>query len=158
MTAISLDPSEVAWTTLANFYQREGRIPETIHAWQQAGKLSSRPDLVQIKLAHFYLHIQQPKLTLQALDQAVRSAPADAVAATGEGCLRFNVAQGRAAAWTVLGDLKQATSFQEEAVQLAPESADAWSHLAKLYQRQGQFENEYRAEERAAKLAKPPGQ
>ncbi len=158
LATISLDPSEVAWTTLANFYQREGRIPETIHAWRQAGKLSSRPDLVQINLARFYLHIQQPKLTLQALDKALRSAPADAVAATGEGCLRFNVAQGRAAAWTVLGDLKQATSFQEEAVQLAPESADAWSHLAKLYQRQGQFENQYRAEERAAKLAKPPGQ
>ena len=158
LATISLDPSEVAWTTLANFYQREGRIPETIHAWQQAGKLSARPDLVQINLAHFYLHIQQPKLTLQALDEAVRSAPADAIAATGEGCLRFNVAQGRAAAWGALGDLKQATSFQEEAVQLAPESADAWSHLAKLYQRQGQFENQYRAEERAAKLAKPSGQ
>jgi tetratricopeptide (TPR) repeat protein len=158
LAAISLEPSEVTWTALANLYQREGRIPETIHAWQQAGKLSSRPDLAQIKLAQFYLHIQQPKLTLQALDKAVHSAPADAVAATGEGCLRFNVAQGRAAAWTVLGDLKQATSFQEEAVQLAPESADAWSHLAKLYQRQGQFESQYRAEERAAKLAKPPAQ
>ncbi|MFI5115332.1 MAG: hypothetical protein ACHP8B_01400 [Terriglobales bacterium] len=158
VTAISLEPSEVAWTTLANSYQREGRIPETIHAWQQAGRMSSRPDLVQISLARFYLHIQQPKLTLQALDKAVRSAPADALAATGEGCLRFNVAQGRAAAWTVLGDLKQATSFQEEAVRLAPESADAWSHLAKLYQRQGQFDNQYRAEERAAKLAEHPAQ
>jgi tetratricopeptide (TPR) repeat protein len=158
LATISLDPNEVAWTTLANFYQREGRIPETIHAWQQASRMSSRPDLVQINLARFYLHIQQPKLTLQALDKAVRSAPADALAATGEGCLRFNVAQGRAAAWTVLGDLKQATSFQEEAVRLAPDAADAWSHLAKLYQRQGQFENQYRAEERAAKLAKPPAQ
>ncbi|HEY9140798.1 MAG TPA: hypothetical protein VIN93_07890 [Bryobacteraceae bacterium] len=158
VTAISLEPSEVTWSSLAYLYQREGKIPETVHALQQASRMSSRPDLVQIKLAQFYLHIQQPKLTLQALDKALRSAPADAVAATGEGCLRFNVAQGRAAAWTVLGDLKQATSFQEEAVQLAPESADAWSHLAKLYQRQGQFENEYRAEERAAKLAEHPGQ
>ena len=120
--------------------------------------MSARPDQVKIKLAQFYLHIQQPKLTLQTLDEALRSAPADAVAATGEGCLRFNVAQGRAAAWTALGDLKQATSFQEEAVRLGPESADAWSHLAKLYQRQGQFENEYRAQERAAKLAEHPAQ
>ena len=89
--------------------------------------MSSRPDLVQLKLAQFYLHIQQPKLTLQALDEAVRSAPADALAATGAGSLRFNVAQGRAAAWRALGDLKQATAFQEEAVKLAPDSADAWS-------------------------------
>jgi Tfp pilus assembly protein PilF len=158
VTAVSLEPSEVAWTALANFYQREGRIPETIHAWQQAGKLSSRPDLVQLKLAQFYLHIQQPQLTLQALDKAVRSAPADALATTEGRSLRFDVAQGRAAAWGSLGDLKQATSFQEEAVRLAPDAADAWSHLAKLYQRQGQFENQYRAEERAAKLAGNPGQ
>jgi tetratricopeptide (TPR) repeat protein len=157
LEAISLEPSEVAWSALANLYQREGRIPQTIHAWQQASRLSSRPDLAQLKLAQFYLHIQQPKLTLQALDQALRSAPADALAATGESALRFNVAQGRAAAWKALGDLQQATSFQEEAVQLAPDSADAWSHLAKLYQGQGRFEDEYRAEERAAKLGGTPG-
>ena len=157
LTAISLEPSEVAWTALANLYQREGRIPQTIHAWQQASRLSSRPDLVQIKLAQFYLHIQQPNLTLQALDKAVRSAPADALAVTGGRSLRFDVAQGRAAAWGALGDLKQATSFQEQAVQLAPDAADAWAHLAKLYQRQGRFEDQYRAEERAAKLGENSG-
>ena len=112
---------------------------------------------MQLKLAQFYLHIQQPKLTLQALDEAVRSAPADALAATGAGSLRFNVAQGRAAAWGALGDLSQATSFQEEAVKLAPDAADAWASLAKLYQRQGRFEDEYRAEERARNLAENPG-
>ncbi len=158
VTAISLEPSEVAWNSLGYLYQREGKIPETVHALDQAGKMSARPDQVKIKLAQYYLHIQQPKLTLQTLDEALRSAPADAVAATGDGCLRFNIAQGRAAAWAALGDLKQATAFQEEAVRLGPESADAWSHLAKLYQRQGQFENEYRAQERAAKLAEHPGQ
>ena len=157
LTAISLEPSEVVWTALANLYQREGRIPETIHAWQQASKLSSRPDVALIRLAQFYLRIQQPKLTLQTLDDALRSASADAVAATGDGCVRFNVAEGRAAAWRTLGDLKQATSFQEQAVQLAPESADAWSTLAKLYERQGRFDDEYRAEARAAKLGEHPG-
>jgi tetratricopeptide (TPR) repeat protein len=158
VTAISLEPSEVAWSSLAYLYLREGKIPETVYALRQASRMSSRPDLVQIKLAQFYLHIQQPKLTLQVLDEAVRSAPAYAVAATGEGSLSFKVAQGRAAAWRGLGDLKQATSFQEEAVRLAPEFTDAWSHLAKLYQQQGRFEDEYRAEERAAKLTEHPGQ
>jgi tetratricopeptide (TPR) repeat protein len=151
--AISLEPSDVAWNSLAFLYQRQGRIPETVHALQQASRMSSRPDQVQIKLAQFYLFTQQPKLTLQALDQAVRSAPRDALSATGAGSLPFNVAQGRSAAWKALGDLKQATSYQEEAVKLAPDSADAWTHLAKLYQRQGQFENQYRAEEQATKLA-----
>jgi tetratricopeptide (TPR) repeat protein len=158
IATLSLEPSEIAWTALANLYQREGRVPEAIHAWQQASRLSSRPDLAQLRLAQFYLHIQQPKLTLQTLDEAVRSAPSDAFATTGASSLRFNVAQGRAAAWKALGDLKQATSFQEEAVQLAPDAADAWSSLAKLYQGQGRFEDEYRAEERAAKLTGTPSQ
>jgi tetratricopeptide (TPR) repeat protein len=146
----------VVWSSLASLYQQEGKIPETVHALQQAGRMSSRPDLAQIKLAQFYLHIQQPRMTLQVLDEAVRSAPAYAITATGEGSLRFNVAQGRAAAWWALGDLKQATAFQEEAVQLAPQFADAWSRLAKLYQQQGRFVDEYRAEQQAAKLAGNP--
>jgi tetratricopeptide (TPR) repeat protein len=157
LAAIALAPSEVAWTSLAYSYQRQGRIPEAVNALQQGSRISSRPDLVRIKLAQFYLSIQQPKLTLQELDEAVRSAPAAALAATGANSLRFNVAQGRAAAWRSLDDLKRAVSYQEEAVQIAPDAADAWSHLAKLYQRQGRFEDEYRAQERAAQLAKNPG-
>jgi tetratricopeptide (TPR) repeat protein len=157
LATISLEPSEVAWTALANLYQREGRIPETIHAWQEASKLSPRPDLVQLKLAQFYLHIREPKLTLQALDDVVHSAPPDALAAGGRS-LRFDVAQGRAAAWSALGDLQQATAFQEEAVGLAPDEAGAWASLAKLYQRQGRFEDQYRAEERAKALGGPAAQ
>jgi Flp pilus assembly protein TadD len=105
-----------------------------------------------LKLAQFYLHIREPKLTLQALDDVVHNAPPDALASGGRS-LRFDVAQGRAAAWSALGDLKQATAFQEEAVHLAPDEAGAWASLAKLYQRQGRFEDEYRAEERARNLS-----
>ena len=157
LAAVSLEPSEVTWTALANLYQREGRIPQAVDAWKQASNLSARPDLVQLKLAQIYLHVQQPQLTLQALDKALRIAPAGALAATGATSLRFNAAQGRSAAWSVLGDMKQATSFQEQAVQLAPDSAEAWTRLAKLYQQQGRFVDEYQAENRAAKLAGTSG-
>ena len=108
---------------------------------------------MQLKLAQFYLSIQQPQSTLKELDKALRSAPPAALKATGGNSLRFNVAQGRAAAWRAIGDIKQATAFQEEAVRIAPDAADAWSHLAKLYQRQGRFEDEYRADQRASQLA-----
>jgi tetratricopeptide (TPR) repeat protein len=156
LTVLDLEPSEVAWTSLASWYQRKGLVPEAVEAFQQASKVSSRPDQVQLKLAQLYLSIQQPQTTLKELDKALRSAPAAALKTTGENSLRFNVAQGRAAAWRALGDLKQATAFQEEAVRLAPDSADAWSHLAKLYQRQGRFEDQYRAEQRASQFANNP--
>jgi Tfp pilus assembly protein PilF len=153
LAVIALEPSEVAWTSLASWYQRKGQVAEAVEAFRQASRVSSRPDQVQLKLAQLYLSIQQPQLALKELDKALRSAPAAALEVTGDNSLRFNVAQGRAAAWRAIGDLKQATSSQEEAVRLAPDSADAWSHLAKLYQRQGRFEDEYRADQRASQLA-----
>ena len=142
--------------SLASWYQRKGQVAEAIQAFQQASRVSSRPDQVQLKLAQLYLSIQRPQSTLKELDKALRSAPAAALEVTGDSSLRFNVAQGRAAAWRAIGDLKQATAFQEEAVRLAPDSADAWSHLAKLYQLQGRFEDEYRADQRASQLVNNP--
>lgn len=150
--AVSLDPSEVTWSALATFYQQEERVPEAINAWQQASRLSSKPYLTQVKLAHYYLRIRQPQATLQALDEAVRIAPAGALADTGAKSLRFDVAVGRSAAWDATGDLEKAVSFQEEATRLAPDDADAWSRLAKLYQRLGRLTDKYRADERATAL------
>ena len=151
--AVALDPSEVTWSALATLYQQEGRIPEAIDAWQQASWLSAKPYLTQVKLAHYYLQIRQPQATLQALDKAVRIAPAEALADTGAKSLRFDVARGRSAAWDASGDLEKAVSFQEEATRLAPDDAGAWSRLAKLYQRQGRFTDKDRADERATALA-----
>jgi tetratricopeptide (TPR) repeat protein len=152
VAAVSLEPGEVTWSSLADFWQREGRIPEAIHARQQAVRLSWRKSVALVKLANMYIEVGQPKSALQEFDKAMRNASGDALAATGRGSLRFEVAQGRAAACATLGDLKQATSFAEEAVAVAPDAADAWSRLAKLYQMQGQFADVYRAEERAAAL------
>ena len=106
-----------------------------------------------MKLARLYLLTRQPKQALQALDEAERSAPTQMTAATDGRSFRFDVAQGRAAIFRAMGDMDQAVSFQEQAVQLDPEAADAWSHLAKLYQRQGRGAEERRAEERASALS-----
>ena len=147
-----LDPSEVTWSALATLYEQEGRVAEAIDAWQRASQLSSKPYLTQVKLAHYYLRIRQPQAILQTLDEAVRIAPADAMADTGAKSFRFDVARGRSAAWDVSGDLEKAVFFQEEATRLAPDDAGAWSRLAKLYQRQGRVTDADRANERAAAL------
>ena len=62
-------------------------------------------------------------------------------------------AQARADAWRILGETQRATEFEEGAVQVDPDSADAWSALAKLYEQQGRSADQHRAEERAAALA-----
>jgi len=158
LAAISLSPGNApVWFALGDLYDREGRIPEATHALQQAVQLSSARTMKSralLKLARLALVTGTPRAALQALDEAVDNAPPEMLAVKEGRSFDFDVAQGRAASWRSLGDLTQATSFQEEAVQLDPDAADAWSHLAKLYQRQGRAADEKRAEERAATLAK----
>jgi tetratricopeptide (TPR) repeat protein len=119
LAAISLEPGEAPfWFSLASLYKDEGRIPETIHAQRRAIELSSLPQPWElVKLAGLYLEIQQPKAALQVFDEALSSAPPDVLAATGGSSLKFEVDQGRAAAWRSLGDMKRAASFDQESVQ-----------------------------------------
>ena len=116
--AIALDPNEsLLWFSLATSYKHEGQIPAAIHAQQRAIELASAPEPNELlKLAQLYLETQQPKAALEAFDKAVHTAPPDLLATGGAGSFRYQVALGRAAAWRALGDNKQASSFDEEAV------------------------------------------
>jgi tetratricopeptide (TPR) repeat protein len=158
---LALSPNDaLIWTSLGDQFQADRRFPEAIHAVQQAIQYTTDPIAKaneQVKLARLYLATHQPKTALQALDDAVRTAPPELSSATGGRSFSFNVAQGRAVMWAAIGDLKQATTFQEQAVQLDPAAADAWAHLAKLYERQGRTADQQRAEERGrAAAANPP--
>jgi tetratricopeptide (TPR) repeat protein len=155
---LGLNNSDAAavWSRLGEMYDQQERIPDALHAWQQAAALTTDATLktrALVKLARLYVITHQPKQALQALDDAERSAPAEMAAATDGRSFKFDVAQGRSAIWRAMGDMEQAVRFQEQAVQLDPEAGDAWSHLARLYQRQGRVTDEQRAEERAKALA-----
>ncbi len=165
LAALALAPDPTVWFQLGELYEQQERMPEAMHAWQQTIALTSRPGAAQdvftrtlrpralLKLARLYMMSAQPRPALQALDEAVRTAPPAMLNAAGGRTFKFDVAQGRAAAWRALGDLQQATAFEEEAVQLDPDAADAWSHLAKLYARQGRVEDQHRAEAHVSALA-----
>jgi len=165
LAALALSPDPAVWFQLGEMYEQQQRPADALHAWQQTVRLTSdegaatnplvrmlRPRAL-MKLARIYVMAGQPRPALQALDEAMQSAPPALLDATGGRSFKFDVAQGRAAAYRALGDLQQATSFEEEAVQLDPEAADAWSHLAKLYARQGRIEDQHRAEARASALS-----
>lgn len=150
LAALAIDPKEsLIWFSLADLYQKDGRGPQAIHALQQAIPLSADPTVnarAQVKLARLYLMNHQPDDALRSLDQAAHTAPADLLAERTGRSFSFDIAQGHAAAWAALGDWKQATSFEEQAVKLDPDAPDAWQHLAKLYQRQGRAADQQRAE------------
>jgi tetratricopeptide (TPR) repeat protein len=156
LAALSLDPNDpLIWLSLADLYQADGRLSQAVHAMLQSIRLSSDPSMKSqtlVKVARLYLKSHQPKDALQALDAAASTAPPELLAATAGRSFSFDLAQTRAAAWLSMGDLKQATAFEEQAVQLDPDAADAWAHLAKLYQREGRLADQQRAEERVRTL------
>lgn len=152
LKAAALDPGEDTWSSLAMLYHRIGRTPEATHAMQQASRLSLQPYTADVRLANYYLNVMQPQQALAALDDAVRQAPAAALAEKGAGSLRFQIARARADAWRMSGDLPRAITAAEDTVQLAPDDAAAWSNLAHLYERAGRAADQQRAEQQAAQL------
>ena len=156
LAAIALRPDADVWARLADLYDQQQRVSDAAHAYQETIRLTTDPIIKArslVKLARLYLINRQPQQALQALDDAMKIAPAPMLAATKGRNFRFDVAQGRAAVWRSEGDISKAISFQEEATQLDPDAADAWSHLAKLYKRAGRAADEKRAQERASALA-----
>ncbi|MGB9253758.1 MAG: tetratricopeptide repeat protein, partial [Candidatus Korobacteraceae bacterium] len=61
-------------------------------------------------------------------------------------------------AWNKIGDSKRAAQFQEQAVQLAPNSPQPWLNLAEIYESAGRSADADRAKARAASLTQTQSQ
>ncbi len=144
-TAVSLEPSDVTWSALSDFYRNQGRTAEAIQAMQRAAALSARPFTPQSNLGYLYLKANLPQDALRAFDAAERSAPAG-VAAADSGTFDFMLAQGRSVAYNQLGDVSRAIVFQEKATKIEPDAPEPWRRLAKLYRHEGRNEDAMRAE------------
>ena len=156
LAAIALSPNDaLVWLSLGDLYQNDGHPSEAIHAMQLAVQNSTDPTTKAnelVKLARLYFMTRQPKEALKALDDAAKAAPPEMLADTKGRSFSFNIAQGRSAVYMALGDINQATTFQEQAVQLDPDAPDAWVHLAKLYEKQGRTADQQKAEQKAKAL------
>ena len=155
LSAIALEPSAATWAALSQSYLKRGRISAALDATRHVAQFSPRPYLTLLKLGYMYLGVGQPDNALKAFNEAARSAPRNIRASDG-GSFDFSVAQGRSGAYEALGNLKQASAFQEEAVRFAANEPQPLLRLAQLYRLQGRAEDAERAKERAAKLGEQP--
>jgi len=152
LTAIALSPSAFTWWDLAELYRKEGRGSDAIAAMRKSVELQTERTSNLVQMGYYALDIGHPDDALEAFDEAVRSASSDERKSTGRGSFAYNVASGRAEAWTKIGDPKRAAFFQEQAVQLAPNAPQPWLNLAEIYQLQGRSADADRAKARAASL------
>jgi tetratricopeptide (TPR) repeat protein len=152
LEAVSLHPDKFTWSALGDFYRKRNRDNDAMFALKKAIQLQVRPELSLVQLGYYSLHLGRPNDALEAFDKAVQSATPEIAKATGRGSFSYNVATGRAEAWEILGNVERATSYQEEAVRLAPDVPQAWLNLAQLYHLDGRSADADRAKERAATL------
>jgi len=155
LASARLAPDPANWTRLAGLYEREGRLPQAIAAWNNRLKLSSKDAYVPLlSLGFDYLNIGQPHDALDAFarsETSLRKEKGNSI----EPFKQFyaTLAHGRAIAYRALGDIKAAVASEEQAVQLRPEQQGSWLQLAALYELQGRSEDAERARNRAAALS-----
>ena len=149
LLAAALTPKAPIWTALAEMYEREGRLGEAIAAWEHVADLASDRYSALLSIGYDYLGEHHPQEALKAFDRALGVAPA---AVEQNKSFYANLAHGRAMAWIVLRNSKQAILFEEDVVRLAPDRSDDWLELAQLYESEGRIEDAQRARGNAAKV------
>jgi len=148
LLAAGLEGNAATWSTLAALYHREGKLTSEIDALEHAIDLLPNPDSELLSLGYADLDAHRPREALDAFERAIASQPAQ-VAMSGDKSFVANVAHGRALAWSSLGNLQRAISFQEETVRLAPDRFDDWIYLANLYDQAGRSDDARKAREHA---------
>jgi len=148
LLAAELEGNAATWSTLALLYHREGKLTSEIDARERAIDLLPAPDSELLSLGYADLDAHRPREALDAFERAIASQTAE-VAMGGDYSFVANVAHGRALAWSALGNLQRAISFQEETVRLTPDRSDDWIYLADLYEQAGRSEDARSARERA---------
>jgi tetratricopeptide (TPR) repeat protein len=102
-------------------------------------------------LAQIELALNQPLRALAALAKAEKSSPyrgGETVAPE----FYAQIAVARAEAYSLLGDIRQAVEYQEEAVRLTPSAAARWNKLADLLEMSGEAGRAEEARKRAQEV------
>lgn len=149
-----LQPSLLTWTRLAQLLEREHRLPEAIHAWEQGIEVApDNASLALLSLGFDYLDIGQPREALNAFHRSQASFQEEhSDGPDAHKPYYANLSHGQAVAYEALRDIKRAISFEEETVRLAPERQDDWLLLGKYYDLDARPTDAERARNHAAAL------
>ncbi len=148
LQSAALEPNVATWSALADLYRSQRRYPAAENALEHLVAISPHPTAPLILLGYTYLQTNQPQEAMKTFDRAEGTTPPNnGIPARAE------INNGRAFAWSALGNLSQAVSAQEKAVQLSPQNATYWKRLAQFYSEQGRTGEASQASERADALA-----
>jgi tetratricopeptide (TPR) repeat protein len=147
LQSAALEVNVATWSELADLYRRQRRFPAAIDALERLAVISPNPPAILMALGYTYLDSDRPKDALRAFDRAEKALPAG----TSNPALA-ETDNGRAVAWSMVGDLGKATLFEQKAIALAPQVPSYWNQLGHFYDLQGRATDAQRAREQAAGL------
>ena len=155
---LAIKDDDGAWFELSRILAARGQLAEAQVALKRAIRLSSQPLVLYMTLARFDLASNKPQQALDSLQAAERSSPFRNGSESIAPELYSEIAEGRAAAYSRMGNVKEAIEQQQLAVKLTPSVASRWMLLADLLQRSGQTQAADEAREKAQELSAPaPG-
>ena len=140
---------------LSRILAARGQFAEAETALNRAIRLSSQPLVLYMTKARFELASNQPRETLESLQPAERSSPFRHGDESVAPELYSEIAEGRAAAYSRMGNLKDAIEQQQLSVRLTPSVPSRWMRLADLLQNSGQTQAADEAREKAQTLSPP---
>ncbi len=146
LQSAALEVNGATWSELADLYRRERRFPAAIDALERLTVISPNPPAILMALGYTYLESGRPQDALQAFDRTEKALPAGTNPALAE------TDNGRALAWSLVGNVEKATFFEEKAITLAPQTPTYWDQLAHFYDLQGRATDAQKAREQFAAL------
>ena len=152
--SLDLAASDAAWLALGRLYGAQKRYPEAADCLERSAALSVRDYDRYRVLGQIYLVMNQPQRALDAFDQADRRSPFTGGAAVLGVEFNARLAEDRAHAWKMLGNLPNAIFFTEKSLELTPENRPRWEMLADLYTLAGRPDDAARAHQHAEALAR----
>jgi tetratricopeptide (TPR) repeat protein len=152
---LAIKEDDSAWFELSRILAARGKLAEAQTALKRAIRLSSQPLVLYMTKARFELASNHPQQALESLHSAEKSSPFRNGGESVAPELYSEIAEGRAAAYSRMGDLKDAIAQQQLAVKLTPAVASRWMRLADLLQGSGQTEAAAEAREKAQELSAP---
>lgn len=142
-----------AWYELSVILLEERRYAEAERALEHTIRLSLQPLVPYMALARLELIAGQPRKAMAALQEAEGSSPYRHGGESAAPELYAEIAEGRAVAYRMLGDLPRAIEQQRRAVSLTPLSGARWNTLADLLQFDGQWQAAMDARSKARDLS-----
>ena len=151
--SLDLASTDAAWYALGRLYGAQHRYTEAAQCLERSAELSLRDYDRYRVLGQIYLVLNSPQQALETFDLAERRSPFEKGAAVLGVEFHARLAEDRAHAWKMLGDLPRATGYAEQSVRLTPENAARWLLLADFYTLQNRPDEAAEARRRAAALA-----